>query len=136
LTEVRDTEHGKKLLAGAETLEAFERIAAGCGGFRETVLEQGLPHADLGYDLSLQAELFKTPDGQAFPRPVQTRRAVFLLWVVKKAPPRIPQLAQVRDRVLRDFLAIKQKKAADELLDDLRTRYNLEVFEERIEEGD
>jgi hypothetical protein len=74
------------------------------------------------------ATVFELPVGE-WSGPVSSGFGVHLVRVDAVRPPRAPLLAEVRDAVARDLLAVRRERAEEAFLEGLRDRYRLVVTE-------
>jgi peptidyl-prolyl cis-trans isomerase C len=107
----------------------------------------------LGHDLVLQtrrqiiatfgndfaASVALLPQGRGWHGPVASAYGWHLVRVTQRGEPHRPELARVRDAVLRDYQDDQRRRANRELFEELRRRYRITVDEEaikRIAQGD
>jgi hypothetical protein len=125
---------------GAGAARDAERLLAelrGDGRIDPATLGDPLPFATSGEDLSLSevarrfgetfaARLFETPPGR-FEGPIESAYGLHLVEVQERVPGRDPELAEVRDAVLRDWLAERRSRAREEGYRELRARYEVQL---------
>lgn len=67
--------------------------------------------------------------------PVQSGFGVHLIRVEERIPGRVPELAEVRDEVERDYLAQRRDTANDVLYDSLKSRYTVRYQDDSAPDG-
>lgn len=131
IIELGEEEEAAALLQAVSSAEDFLKLAEermeGDEGAEPVPSEvvRGRYHAELGYETD---SLFALDAGEWTASPIERNEARYLALVQKKIPARIPSLAEVEDRVLKDYTDRKQKEVFEKVIKDLMARYDVKIL--------
>lgn len=126
LVQLAEDEEAAEVLAGVESADDFEKLAAertADGATPDRQIVRGRNDPMLGGTDAL----FELAEGRWTARPHVNQNDRYVVLVRKKTPARTPPYEEVSRRVAADYVSRKRQETTQKLVTDLMTRYDVQI---------